>query len=1372
MPKTQKTGVKRRSSSHVEVGAEREQSTPTYVISVAGNPNSCLIKIQKQKVRGLLDTGAEVSLMHRRVFDSLKVKPKLLNKKANLQSVNGEALSVDGCANVAFEIGGIKMEHTMYIVNNINRKLILGRDWLLENGVRIYYDLGCIRVKGQYVPLQEDIHISSVVRLHKKIKLAPQTGTTCKCKLRNTPYFKTSDTIEVQPIEEGFLSFEPGVMITNSVGKVLPNNEVAVMIVNNTNKTFTLKKGCVIAKVSKIDECHISAVDKEVKQVSGDNSDENEWKDVDVDPQYRDEIIKLLEKNKDLFAQKDSDLSQTDTVTMKIDTGDHSPIKLRPYKTQLNNRKVIDAAVDEMLDAKIISRSRSSWSAPVVIVDKKDGSKRFCVDFRAINKITKPNSYPLPLIDEILALLGKAKYFTSLDLKSGYWQIKMDPDDREKTAFACHKGLFEFNVMPFGLCNAPSIFQELMARVLENLDAFSIAYLDDILIYSETLEEHLKHLQAVFDRLREHKLKLKLKKCGFLKEETGYLGFIINKDGIRPDPNKVAVIKSLATPTCVKEVRSFIGMCSYYRRFVPKFSEIAEPLIALTRKYSKFKWDSKCQIAFDKLKTLLSEVPELGYPDTNKPYVLHCDASDLCIGALLTQQVSVDGKLQDKPIYYLSHKLSDTQRKWPVIEKECYAIHFALQKLDHYLHNAEFTIKTDHKPLKYMLDSPMQNRKIQMWSLALQGYNCKIEYVAGDTNVSADLLSRLPAKVLQDTDSKIEEPDVNDKAFEISALNSNRFNPKDYARCHVDLRDNLEKPVLETELDMIEEQDKDEAIAELKVGLTNDKVSPALAKRYLISDNVLYFISDADSNPTLRLYVPKQLQSLVLKQYHDSNGHMGVDKTHQTAKQRYFWPNMYKEIHQYVNKCAVCQTRNLQAIKPPVQETDIPPYAFAKVSMDISGPYPVSLSGNKYILSFVDWYSGWPECFAVPDKCADTIAQILIDDIFPRYGQVLEIVTDNGSEQVNRVVRETLAALNIHHVTTSFYHPQSNAKVERFHRTLHDVLAKKIGNDNVSGDFDSWDIYLQQTVAAIRFNVSDATGFSPFFLLYNRDVVLPLDTILKPRQKYMGEDMHRIALEQQHRSFLQVHNNLKRAKQRQAKYANKNTHEVVFKVGDPIYYRNHTRRNKLDLKWKPYYRIIEQTSPVTFIIKHQLDGSTTKVHASQIRLAHVDEWEIPTQLPGRSLRQSTLVMPPEHSDSDSAPPSDQNESVMHRVAKKYRRQRENSDNESDIPLAELAKRIRNRRESNGDDDGGSYQADSESEMVMSESEENQLSDREQQPSLSHSDVASDLASIRGDVTSDYDRMSVNQISNGRSKKCRRKQPKQIKKLLEVISGLL
>ena len=408
----------------------------------------------------------------------------------------------------------------------------------------------------------------------------------------------------------------------------------------------------------------------------------------------------------------------------------------------------------------------------------------------------------------------------------------------------------------------------------------------------------MAHIQQVFDRLREHSLRLKLKKCSFLKSETDYLGFVINENGVMPEARKVNVIKALAPPTCVREVRSLVGMCSYYRRFNPHFSNIAEPIIALTRKYAKFKWDDKCQKAFETLKEKLAGFPVLGYPDPNKMYFLYTDASQDCIGACLTQLCdddnSADSRVRnEKPIYYLSHKLSDTQTRWSTIEKEAFAIHFALQKLDHYLHNAEFIIRTDHKPLKYLLDSPMQNKKIQLWALGIAGYNCKIEYIKGTDSSCADLLSRMPQSAGLTQENDTYEPDISDKAYEINALNSNRFDPKEFASCKLPPSDLIEKPTLGEEVDIVTEQSKDTNIMELKIGLLNNKLLPSVQKRHVIIDNILYNISNVDSDPVSRLYIPEQLRGAVIKQYHDWNGHMGSDKNYDTIRQKYYWPNLY-----------------------------------------------------------------------------------------------------------------------------------------------------------------------------------------------------------------------------------------------------------------------------------------------------------------------------------------------------------------------------------------------------------------------------------------------------------------------------------------------
>ena len=327
-----------------------------------------------------------------------------------------------------------------------------------------------------------------------------------------------------------------------------------------------------------------------------------------------------------------------------------------------------------------------------------------------------------------------------MDLKSGYWQIEMEETSRPKTAFITPMGLFEFNKMPFGLATAPSIFQDLMNNTLQGmLFEFCLCYLDDIIVYSNSEEEHLKHLEAIFRRLDEAGLKLKLSKCEFFMKRLQFLGHLVSRDGIQPDFEKVRAIAKMPPPTCVKDVRAFIGMTSYYRRYMPNFSEVAVPLISLTRKNARFEWDDKCQMAFNKLKQLLTEAPVLVHPDITKPYRLYTDASDYAVGAILAQE-DEDGN--ERVIHYLSQQLSRTQRKWPTLEKEGWAIVLALKKFRQYLLGAQVTIFTDHKPLRSLFSSEFKNARVQRWGILISEYNCTIQYREGK-KMKADFVSRI-----------------------------------------------------------------------------------------------------------------------------------------------------------------------------------------------------------------------------------------------------------------------------------------------------------------------------------------------------------------------------------------------------------------------------------------------------------------------------------------------------------------------------------------------------------------------------------------------------------------------------------------------------
>ena len=420
------------------------------------------------------------------------------------------------------------------------------------------------------------------------------------------------------------------------------------------------------------------------------------------------------------------------------------PIYQRPYRAPLTKRQEISKAVDDMLAEGIIRPSSSPWASPITLVPKKDGSTRFCVDFRKLNQVTKRDRYPLPRIDSILDQMGGSTVFTTLDLKSGYHQLPVHPNDIEKTAFTCHRGQFEFLRVPFGLCNAPSHFQRVMETILHDLLGVCVlVYIDDLVIYSTDMESHIGHVQLVLQRIRKANLHLKPSKCHFGQKEVKLLGYVVNKSGIQPDPDKTAAIQALSRPTTVKQVRSFLGMANYYRNCIPNYANIAAPLTELTRKNQRFHWTHHHDKSFQTLKKALTSSAVVSFPRTELPYRLYTDASDHTVGAILVQ-CHEDGI--EHVVQYVSHQLSDTQKRWATIEKEAYAVVYAITKLRPYLYGSKFTVYTDHKPLTSLFTKPMINTKIQRWAILLSEYGADIKYFQGRYNVRADMLSRIPTE--------------------------------------------------------------------------------------------------------------------------------------------------------------------------------------------------------------------------------------------------------------------------------------------------------------------------------------------------------------------------------------------------------------------------------------------------------------------------------------------------------------------------------------------------------------------------------------------------------------------------------------------------
>lgn len=725
-------------------------------------------------------------------------------------------------------------------------------------------------------------------------------------------------------------------------------------------------------------------------------------------------------------------------ATHKIIMKDDRPIKLRYAPRNPAMQAVIDAEVNKLIDNGFIEPSNSPYSFPITLARKKNGSWRMCMDFRQLNNRSVPDAYPLPRIDSILNRLRNATYVSSLDLKDGYWQIPLEENSKKYTAFAVTgRGLYQWRVMPFGLHSAPATFQRALDTVIgADMEPVAFAYLDDIIVIGRTLAEHLENLKTVFSRLRKANLRINPGKCEFFKRETKYLGHIISGDGIKTDPDKVAAIQEMQPPRNVKEVRRFLGIASWYRRFVPDFAKVSQPLTQLLKKGKHFKWTNDQQMAFDSLKSCLTNAPVLACPDFSQTFSLQTDASDYGLGAVLTQEL--DG--QERVIAYASRHLNSAEQNYSTTEKECLAVIWGVRKMRPYLEGYHFIIITDHLSLKWLdsIDNP--TGRLARWALELQQYQFTVKYRKGNQNVVADALSRQPRETV-----KIAQSDASP------------------VKCTW-----LEKRIKE----VIEHPEK--------------------YPEYSLVNGQLYrhfprLVHDDDSNPW-KLCVATPLRPRVLHENHNTAaaGHLGIRKTSNRIASRYYWPGMFRDVSRYVRKCDSCQRHKVSQQRPAGEMLiRIPEEPWATVCADFVGPLPRSKHGASMLLVFFDRFSKWNELVPLRKATAESLIKAFRERIIARYGVPKVLITDNGTQFTSRIFRKFLDEYGVHQQLTAPYTPQENP-TERANRTIKTMIAQFSEQQH-----NKWDEFLPEMMLAINTSVSESTGYSPAFLTQGREPRLP-----------------------------------------------------------------------------------------------------------------------------------------------------------------------------------------------------------------------------------------------------------------------------------------
>ena len=921
------------------------------------------------------------------------------------------------------------------------------------------------------------------------------------------------------------------------------------------------------------------------------------------------EAKEMLKRNAKVFSKDDMDMGRTNLVKHHIKLTDPVPFKEAYRRIPPQMYDEVKTHLQEMLDLGAIRPSNSPWASAIVLVRKKDGRHRFCIDLRKLNNRTVKDAYSLPRIESILDSLGGAQIFSTLDLKAGYWQVEMAEECKAYTAFTCGPlGFYECDTMPFGATNAPATFQRLMHDCLGELNMnWCIVYLDDIIIFSDTREEHLKRLEAVFQKLCAAGLKLKPSKCFFFREEIEYLGHVVSGKGISTNPKKIEAVSKWPTPKTVYDVRSFLGFVGYYRRFIKNFSRITKPIREVitglenqskrAAKKTYIEWSDAADVAFEHLKAMCVSTPILAYPDYQLPFTLHTDSSTDGLGAVLYQKQ--DGKL--RVIAYASRSVSKAESNYPAHKLEFLALKWAVcEKFHEYLYGSKsFEVFTDNNPLTYVLTSAKLDACGQRWVAKLANYNFSIKYRCGVSNTEADALSRIkwPEALSDNVDiengcmdthviNAILTGAITKSSLIESVSCSAKVIPTELDRDIGKLSDiNWTKeqrldPNLGVIIRLIESGQLNKRklqgkySSEVKSFLRNKK-SLKLVKDVLYRKS---FSDNSTSKKTLwQLVVPKLFRERALLGCHDDVGHQGILRTLSLLREIFYWPGMQEEATQHVLKCSRCLRR-----KTPPQVAPLQPILVTQplelVHMDYLSLEP-SKGNIENVLVITDHFTRYALAYPSKTQTAQATARILLDNFICHYGFPEKFISDQGRNFESYLIKELCKIAGVKKVHTTPYHPQGNGQCERFNSTLCNMLGTLSEEEK-----SDWKSHLGCMTHAYNCTKHASTTYSPYYLMFGRHPRLPIDVEFGLNKPNCSDNSSKS------RYIQKLRRRLNYAFQKASKYsdqqASKYKHSYDKSVKGPQLHENdlvlvkivaHKGRHKLQDRWEPEeYVVIEQ----------------------------------------------------------------------------------------------------------------------------------------------------------------------------------------------------
>lgn len=864
--------------------------------------------------------------------------------------------------------------------------------------------------------------------------------------------------------------------------------------------------------------------------------------------------------------------------TIDVIEGSSPPHKPH-YRLSHADKQELTLQIGQLLKDGLIVPCGSPYGAPVIFVRKKDGSKRLCVDYRALNDISIRKRFPLPLMEDIFDTIAGAKVFSSLDLLSGYHQVRVKLLDIYKTAFVTPFGQYAWRVMPFGLHSAPATFQQLMNEIFSDVLGKSVVvYLDDILVFSKTVEEHKIHLRQALEILRQHQLVAKTSKCFFFQHTLRFLGHVITPSGIAPDPDKIKAIQNWAEIKSIKQAQSFLGLAGFYRRFIHEFSKYTACMHDYIAK--KVEWGEEQQRNFELLKEKLVSPPILILPSPEFTFVVYADASNEYMGAVL-HQVDKNNILLGV-VAYESKKFKDAELRYPVREKEFLAIINALRKWRHFLLDKRFILFTDHESLEKLRNQPFPIGRMLRWMDFYEMFDIDVRHIKGEKNVVADCLSRKDMDLYDATEcvTGIRKP---------TELQLSRSH---YIRTDFVLSDKSKQQ-------LIADYRRDAKLSvPYKIRAENLKVPAELKskmEKYFIQDDLLYYAITTRDKP--RLCVPAgPSRAMVFQQAHDSlaAAHRGAGKTYELLARDYYWPGQYKSCQRYVQGCAICQTSKSSTQSPQglLLPLPVPREPWQDITLDFVSGIPKSKDGYDRILVVVDRLTKMAHFIPTVKKLdSDEAARLLSDFVFRYHGFPISMVSDQDL-LFTKVFQELLRQWNIKAYFATKEHPETDGQSERVIRVVQELLRSVVSNTRNS--HSDWTTKLAMCEFAYNNSAHSSTGVSPFYALYGRHPRLP--AIFPGVTVNTFDNMTDVTsvarlLQDQRSAILRVRDGLAEMQDAMAVQVNRHRRDVVFDVGERVLVRRDKayppKRDtplKFHFLWIGPYRIVRRINDNAYVV--------------------------------------------------------------------------------------------------------------------------------------------------------------------------------------------